>query len=488
MKKQLRFMLFVSLVVLCFGRIHSSRAVEKTTVASPSSTTEMVVGTIGDYRITGAAFKKRFYQELYPDDYADTPSTEAISSVDCLRLMLAEKAVILEARKQGLTDHENVQSSTQRRSDQLLLRSLGQKVAEEKITVSEDVIDRILIVNPTLDRAKAKIAMQRQKGKRLHTSYGKELAQKLHLEKRPENFSKAAAIHERLLKQPKTPRTSNMTWITLNQIRTELGKNEGSIVLARYNGGAFTVKDLLMALHGMAPTGRPGNLGTPKGIDAFIDKSINKPLQLAEARLRGLDKDAELCSQLCEHEDSTLLSHVRTNKRKEIVEPNEVQIRTYFQTVKDVFRKRDTVEANVIWCENRNAAIEVREALAKGMAFSTAMTELTTDKKDVKPRTLSASSEGFLWEPIWAAEPNQIVGPVIGFKNQQFHWRILQITSKTEGKPSPWDDNLPNSLKHEIMDNLSKASFARYAKEALDKYPHQIFKKRLATFDPRRIP
>ena len=154
-----------------------------------------------------------------------------------------------------------------------------------------------------------------------------------------------------------------------------------------------------MALHGMSPPGRPRNLGTVAGIEAFLLKAIRKPLQVAQAKALELDQSADFRKKQREHEDRQLLGAVQTDKRKEVAEPSEAEINAYYQTVKDVVGKRDSVKAKVIWCRDRAAAENAKAALVGGKPFPEVQLEFNTDEKDAKERDFYASAEGFLWPP-----------------------------------------------------------------------------------------
>ena len=60
----------------------------------------------------------------------------------------------------------------------------------------------------------------KQQGNRLAQVYYTEVAKKRNLKKHTERYPDAARIHERLLRQPKTPR--KQTWILNKQIDEEL--------------------------------------------------------------------------------------------------------------------------------------------------------------------------------------------------------------------------------------------------------------------------
>ena len=61
---------------------------------------ETVVATIGDYQILAKDFQDRMMQELAPDRYEMTVLPPTATPGEVVRMLLAEKAIAMEARKQ----------------------------------------------------------------------------------------------------------------------------------------------------------------------------------------------------------------------------------------------------------------------------------------------------------------------------------------------------------------------------------------------------
>ena len=453
---------------------------------------ESVVAIIGDYQITGKDFHDRMLQELSADPYEVTAVTQAVTPGEVIRMLLAEKAIAMEARKQGVDKSERVLSAMVRFNERELVNRLGSHVVSQQVSVTEDEIERYMKDKPKLNRTQAEMSLRRNKARSAFNAYTSGLTQTLDMKKVPENFAKAAQIHDTLRFHPKKPRSHNASWILRDQILNELASEDAAIVLATFEGGQFTVKDLLMALHAMSPPGRPRNLGTEAGIEAFLLKAIRKPLQVTQAKAMKLDQSADFLKKQRAHEDGQLYSAVQVEKRKEVVEPNEAEIDAYYQTVKAVVGKRDSVKAKVIWCRDRAAAESAKAELVGGKPFPQVQQKFSIDEKDTKERNFYASSEGFLWPEIWAGEPNDIVGPLLGLhtvdRNRKFDWRVLQLVGKEEGSPQTLDDNLRNTLKWGMQDDRSTAHFRAYAEKTLAKYAYTVIEERLKAFDPRNVP
>jgi len=217
-------------------------------VATPAGD-ESVVAIIGDYQITGKDFYDRMLQELAPSPYDVTPGTQAVTPGEVIRMLLAEKAIAMEARKQGLDQSERVLSAMLRFSERELVKRLGASVVSQQVSVTEDEIERAMKVNPKLNRTQAAMTLRRNKARGTFNAYTSGLTQTLNMKKVPENFAKAAQIHDTLLHHPKKPRSHNASWILRDQILNELASEDAAIALATFEGGQFTVKVFPLYIH-----------------------------------------------------------------------------------------------------------------------------------------------------------------------------------------------------------------------------------------------
>ncbi len=442
-----------------------------------------VVASIADWMVTGKDLRTRAYREVYPDHYDMTPRIKPVDLNDVAFLLLGEKALAMEAHEQGLHKEGNVAVSLERyRTGQLINRLMSQVIKTSDAQVSAADVKALQQTKPELDDDRAKAMLMKKKAQKLGRDFIAQLYTSRHAQKKTENFAKVAGIHQRLLLHPKEPRTNNVSWILRKQIQEELAADEKKIVLATYDGGVFTAEDLFSALHQIAPPGRPKNLGTAKGIEAFLDRSLRQPLLRAEAIERGLAQDATFIKTVREREYSSLYNRVRADMTTAVSEPNDQEVAAHYAAIKEEFGRDDSLKAHLIWCENRQAAQEARTELNQGQAFVEVQAKYATDKKNLEPRDLSLRQEGIFWQEIWISEPNQILGPMLGFQEGQFKWRIIKTLEKQPKGPKELDDNIKRTLQWEIKKDQVDAKLKGRMREALRKYPHKIFKERLKAF------
>ena len=485
--------LLIVVVPLCIPRTSASGQAageSKQPAATDSAIApSTVVARIGDYTVTREELEKRVLGELYPNDYDSTgEETGPVDAKPVLLNMLAEKAMMMEGRKQGHLKKEQIRVSIKRFVDRRLINLLFQKhiaANEDKIAPTEDEIKQKLLADPNSTREKAESAVRRVKQTRVMNQYYDEISKKSNVRKLKQNFSKVVEIHKRLMTKPKKPRKVN--FIRNWQVREELTQSEKDVVLVQFKGGKVTLYDWFNALSDIVPPRRPRNLNTVAGVEQLLDRALSGPLLVAEAKALGLEKDEEFLTQVRDYEDRTALGQVRSAKMKETKEPTPEEILAYFNNNKKAFETGKNVKVNQIWCKDLEEARKVRAELDAGKDFESVKQQFTPDDKS-KPYYSYPGSEGMFWKELYAGEPNDVLGPLKGFHSQKVQWRVVKILEKNPGKPREYSENMKGQIKSRIMGEQNTILLEQYGKELLEKYTYQIYNDKIKGIDPLNIP
>jgi hypothetical protein len=347
-------------------------------------------------------------------------------------------------------------------------------------------VDRLLNERPGLKRDQATLLAQRAAAQKIFNQFYGKLVERFHLQKARDRFATAAQIHQRLLLRPVEKRGPGEYWIKNSQVRTELSEKEKNLVLATYEGGQFTLKDWFQAICNVAPPRRPGDLGTPAGVEQLLDSALHLPILVAEAKMRGYEKDPKLRAEIRQREDVELLWKVQEEKLKAAPEPTAEQIKAYFEKNRERFGQAAKAKISQIWCENLQVAQEIKGALDKGEDFETLRKARSLQKQE-EPHHVSAIGEGIFWADLWKADPNQTIGPVRGFYGPGVKWRIVRILEKIPAKVQPYSEQLANSVKWALISEQRQRLLEEYQKELLAKYPHEVFADRIKNLDPLEI-
>jgi len=470
-----------------------------------------IVAKIGDYVITKEDLRKRLMNELRPEPYESGIQAEPVNAESILKKMIAEKAMVIEARRSGLLQsNEEIRTSVKQLRERnpanlLLQRYLQSKQTELMVTDAE--IDQALKTDPKLDRTRAQAMLRRTKANKILDDYYGQLYKKLNVQKVSANFARAAEIHQRLLYEPKEPRT--VGWIISSQIRNELTPQEKGIVLATHKGGKFTLEDWFEALHGLSPPSRPRDLHTVKGVEQLLDRALRMPIFVAEAESLSLDKDEGLVQQVRQYEDMLLLGaaqmsiyeQVNELTEQEIVDrlldpvfripiffdEHEQEIVAYFNKNKEAFGTPRRLKIDQIWCQDLKAGQKAKAELEAAKDFESVKKEFSLQKGS-QPFDTYPASEGMFFNDLWQGDPNTVVGPVRGFYSDAVKWRIVKIFEKKPAELREYSSDMKAQIRDRVSAEKRDAAFAKYRQELLEKYPHQIYADRIKDIDPLDAP
>jgi hypothetical protein len=462
-------------------------AAESTQAAVDSSERSgpVVVAEIGEHTIGLAELKDRIRREIYPSEDDGPGRNEPVTVESVLRDMLAEKAMIMEGRKQGYQRDAQLRSSADRQRRRKLIGLMLTDYMEKHLSVSETEIAEVMKARPEYSRDQAKAMVQRAKARSLLEALSKQLLAKYGVKKVKENVSRVVAIHDRLLNRPAEPR--KVSWIKNSQVRDELSTDEKAIVLAAYKGGKFTLLEWFEALCEIVPPRRPRDLNTVEGVEKVLDRALQPAIFEAEAEARGYGKDEELLSEVRAYEDRGILGKVRAEAMGDINEPSDEQIKEYFDAHREWFAESATLKVDQIWCDDRATARQVKDKLEAGTDFETLKQEYSL-RKESKPYNVRPSSEGLFWDALWeSAEPNEVVGPVRGFYDGGVEWRVVKVLEKTPAKPRGFSANLKNQVKWAMQSAQRRERLRAYSKELLEKYSYTIHRDRIKDLDPLAI-
>lgn len=489
MKRDARRMvrwLIVMVAAVMMAALPSCRPAEKPAASGADGDAAIVVAKIGDVTITKAELTERLAQEVRPQRYDYDPTRPPATPEGVLQRMLAEKAIALEARQQGVLEDDTVRSSVDRFRTRQLISSFVNDYVMENVPVSESEIKQAVSEDPNLSSEQAEMKVRSAKVRPVLDAFYQQLLEKFKVEKVTENFQQVSRIYQRLKMQPKEPRKQTVFWITNKQIHDELTDEEKQIVLARYTGGQVTLLDWFKTLSDIAPPGRPKNLRTSEGVDQLLDRTLQPVIWMAEAVARGYDKNEQFLEQLRAREDMFLLGKVRSDKYKQVEKPSDEEVKAFFEANPERFAKNASLKVEQIWCADRKTAEQARQMLADG-ASGESVNEAHGLRESAKAYNIFPSSEGVFWDELWKAEPNDVVGPVKGFSDTGIQWRVVKVLEKTPAEASPYSDTVANQAQSALMSQKREAIMAAYEAELLAKYPHEVYADKIKDIDPLAV-
>ncbi|MHC4148399.1 MAG: peptidyl-prolyl cis-trans isomerase [Planctomycetota bacterium] len=452
-----------------------------------------IVGRIRDHVITRVELEKQVIKEIRanPDEYVKEDGSVDVKAI--LLKMIVEKGFIVGAGAQGVLEDPYLISSLKYFREMTLANLLLKTELQPRIKIAESEIDAKMKSDPKLTRANAKVVLERQKAARLVEQFYQELYKKLDVQKLSGNFGRASSLYLKLLYAPKEKQ--RIRFVKKAQIWEDLTLEERNVVLATFENGQVTVEDWFYALVRPAPNRRPRDLNTKEGVEKFLDSAMRLHVFIAEAKLRGLDKDEGYVKQVRDKENTDIFRKVLNAKRKEAKKVTEDEIKPYFDQHKEKFKKPDTINIDQIWCEDLKTAQKVKEELSSGKDFESVKQQYSLAKQE-KPLRVNARGEGIFFERLWNAEPNEIAGPLKGFylnrqtrpAELQVRWRIVKILAKKPGQAREYAGGMEREVKSWIRYERREEVLAKYRKELLKKYSYKIYPERVKNINPLNIP
>ena len=445
-----------------------------------------VIAEIDEYIITKKEFENRFLTELRPNPYDLRRNLEKPDAEEVLKTIIAEKAMVIEARKQKLHEDERTREVIRDFKEQKFVNLLLSNYLKDKLFVTSSEVEELIKSDPKLEPEQARVKLMRAKSSKILEKYYNELYQKFHAQKFNENFSGAAQIHQRLLLYPKEPR--RLQFIHSSQISDELTAEEKNIVLANYDGGKITLKDWFDALCDMSPPSRPNDLGTEKGVEKLLDRALKMPIFVAEAELQGFDKDKNILKQARDYEDQIVFTTVKREKIKDIIGPiAEERTTAYFNENKELFDTQNTLKIDQFWCRDLKTARKAKDELDEGKEFQKVKQTYSLGGT-TEPINTFIGGEGIFFGELWKGEPNEIIGPVKGLHSEGVKWRIVKILEKNPGEIPEYSDDLKRQIEANMLEEQRNSVLKKYQQELLEKYSYEIYTERFRNIDPLDIP
>ena len=104
------------------------------------------------------------------------------------------------------------------------------------------------------------------------------------------------------------------------------------------------------------------------------------------------------------------------------------------------------------WIQDRKRDYYYKKAKAEiddGQDFEAVKQQYALNKK-MKAFTTRPYNEGLFWDELWAAEPNDVLGPIKGYDGRDIKWRIVQILEKKPGEIKEYSEQMNDNIKRRM--------------------------------------
>ena len=442
------------------------------------------IAKIGDLEVTGQDLHKEILSALQPNPRRFRPNVEPVEADAILLQLIGDRALVLDARQQGLLNEGSAPDRIKRYRLKLLVNALAKTVVPTMPEVSDEEMTEFIKENPKATAQDAKAKLANNKAAAIMEEFYQDLVKTRNYKVNSPNCAMGAKVYERLQKKPVKER--KQFWVQNYQFDEEVTDQEKALVLAEWDGGKFTLTDFFDALSQVAPPGRPKDLVTGKGFESFLARMIRRPVMQTEALSRGLDKQPEVAADMRAYEDRVLMSAARSRINEKVVEPSEEDLKAYYNLTIGQADLMTRMKVDEIWCKTRDEAQKARVALDEGKDFNEVQATYTLAEKP-RPQTETPQSMGLDWSALQGAQVGDVVGPVFGHFNRGPAWRVMRVV-EVEERDYPGLNKVKSSIQEEIHEARRDELMNQKRAELLAEMPYEILTAQPEVFDPRYIP
>ena len=456
---------------------------EKAPVLPVITDASLPIAKVGDLEVTGQELRAEIASSLQPNARHFRPNTEPVEAKAVLMKLIGDRALVLDARRQGMLNEGSAPDRLRRYQLKLLVEALAHTVVPTMPEVTDDELTEFIKKNPkaTPEQATAKLATD--KARAIMEEFYQDLAKTRNYQVDSRNCALGAKVYERLLKQPVKER--RQFWVQNYQFDEEATEQEKALVLAQWDGGKFTLADFFDALTQVAPPGRPKELVTAKGFESYLANIVRRPVLQTEALSRQLDQQPEVAKDIRVFEDRLLMSAVRRQASNEIGEFSEEDLRGYYNLTIGQEDLMTRVKVDVIWCKTRDLAQKAKDAVDAGTDFNEVQATYTLDEKP-RTQTQIPQSMGLFWSSLQGAQAGDVVGPVLGHRNRALAWRVMRVV-EVEKQDYPGFDKVKSRLQEEMHQQRQNELLNQKRAKLLAEMPYEILTAQPEVFDPRYV-
>ena len=218
-------------------------------------------------------------------------------------------------------------------------------------------------------------------------------------------------------------------------------------VLAKIEGRELTSEEVQQFIDMMGPQGM--QFQNDEGTIKIADELVNQELIYLDAQKSGLDKDPAYLKEL-EKSKENLLKQFAINKLLSSVEVTDEDIKEYYESHKDHFKKPMLFKASHILVEDEDKAKEVREkVLSNEMTFEEAAKEYSSCPSAAEGGKLGEFQEGQMVKEFEEAAKTAEVGTLTEPVKTQFGYHLIQVDERKVNENADFDE-VKDELKRQI--------------------------------------
>ena len=220
-------------------------------------------------------------------------------------------------------------------------------------------------------------------------------------------------------------------------------------IVAKVNGKEINQQDVFKFLNEIDPQVAQ-QFNTPEGVQKIIEELINQEIIYLDAKENKIDEDQEY-KDLLEESKKALLKSYALNKLISTVDPNEEELKKYYEDHKEHFKKAEARVASHILVEDEEKADEIFKEIEEGLSFEEAASKYSTCPSKDNGGSLGEFGRGQLVPEFENYAFSMDIGGISKPVKTEFGYHIIRLEDKIEEEEKSFEE-----VKEEVRTQFTR--------------------------------
>ena len=242
-------------------------------------------------------------------------------------------------------------------------------------------------------------------------------------------------------------------------------------ILAVVNGSQITEQDVINEIYKLGDRGK--ELMNEEGVNAVLNRLIERKLILAGAKRDLLEFDKDFKAQLASVKDELLINYA-LSKKISGTDVTETETKKYYDEHPDDFIAGETASASHILCDSIDTADSVRSDILSGnISFEDAARKYSLCPSKDAGGALGEFSRGQMVKEFEDAAFSLDVGVISEPVKTQFGYHIIKVTGKSDSKKLEYDD-IKDELRKQLIAEKQEKIYSSYINQLKILFPVEL--------------
>lgn len=223
------------------------------------------------------------------------------------------------------------------------------------------------------------------------------------------------------------------------QFKEKLTEEQAKFTLATYDGGEYTLNDLLTTYNEISPMRRP-LLNNKPAVVEFLNRNVPRKLMIRYGYEKGIDRNRELRKEVEKEKERQMISRVRRIKIDAHTTPTEEELLAIYNENPHLYEDDVRVKVQEILVADPDTAMKVYDKAMAGADFD-ALARQYNEREDTKAQNgvldyLSMRDYGMVSRKAVQMKAGEISEPI---RNRKVY-SIIKVLDRKASGVKPFDE------------------------------------------------